>query len=155
MKDDQSFIRDLSKSREAVNDFAARARWRGVQVWLPPEVLRPDAASRRQYADDGDLMIQGRIEHKVRTNLKWTCREDYPYPTVIVDEVYKEDAKSDRPVLMYVIEDKTRTHAAIVYGWTRGEWTVERMHDPIQRRECEFYTVPKHRVRFCKVEQVF
>ena len=155
MKDEQSFIRDLSRSREAVNDFAVRARCRGVRIWLPPEVLRPDASLRRLYADDGDLMIQGRIEHKVRTNIAWTCRDDYPFQTVIVDEVYKEDKKSDMPVLMYVIEDQTRQNAAIVYGWTRGEWKTERMRDPIQKRDCDFYTIHKDRVRFCAVDQVF
>jgi hypothetical protein len=155
MKDDNSFIRDLNESRDAVNEFAAKARARGVQVWLPPEVVRPDASVRRQYADDGDLMLQARIEHKVRTNLSWTCRSDYRYPTVIVDEVYKEDAKADRPVLMYVIEDQTRRNAAVVYGWTRGNWGIEEMHDPIQGRLCQFYTVDKSLVRFCRVEEVF
>jgi len=155
MKDDNSFIRDLSRSREAVNTFAARVRARGVQVWLPPEVVRPDASVRHQYADDGDLMLQARIEHKLRTNLSWTCRKDYRYPTVIIDEVYKEDAKSDRPVLMYVIEDQTRTHAAVVYGYTRYKWVVERMHDPIQNRMCDFYTIDKKSVRFCPIEEVF
>jgi len=155
MKDDNGFIRDLSESREAVNEFAAKARARGVQVWLPPEVVRPDASVRRQYADDGDLMIQARIEHKVRTNLSWTCRNDYRYPTVIVDEVYKEDAKADRPVLMYVIEDQTRQHVAVVYGWTRDKWGIEEMHDPIQKRTCRFYTVDKSLVRFCGIEEVF
>jgi hypothetical protein len=155
MKDDNSFIRDLGESRYAVNEFAAKARARGVQVWLPPEVVRPDASVRHQYADDGDLMIQARIEHKVRTNLSWTCRNDYRYPTVIVDEVYKEDAKADRPVLMYVIEDQKRQHAAVVYGWTRDKWCIEEMHDPIQKRTCRFYTVDKSLVRFCGIEEVF
>ncbi len=155
MKDDNSFIQDLSDSREAVNEFAVKARARGVQVWLPPEMIRPDASTRRQYADDGDLMIQARIEHKVRTNLSWTCRDDYRYQTVIVDEVYKEDAKADRRVLMYVIEDQTRQHAAVVYGCTREKWQVERMYDPIQKRACDFYTIDKSLVRFCPVEKVF
>ena len=155
MKDDESFVRDLTKSREAVNDFAAMARGRGVHVWMPPEILRPDAESRRDYSDAGDLMIQGRIEHKVRTNIEWTCRDDYPYRTVIVDEVYKEDEKAENPVLLYVIEDKTRQYAAVVYGWTRPHWRVERMKDPIQKRECDFYTVEKALVRFCRVDSVF
>jgi hypothetical protein len=155
VKDSNSFIRDLGQSRMAVNEFAARCRQKGVAVWLPPERTRPDESVRAQYADDGDLMVQGRVEHKVRTNLQFTCRADYPYPTVIVDEVYKEDEKAGDPPLMYVIEDKTRTHAAIVYGWTRKHWQQETKHDPIQNRECVFYTVDKRHVRFCQVDEVF
>ena len=155
MKDDSSFLRDLSSSRLAVNEFAARFREKGVTIWLPPERTRPDASVRSQYADHGDLMIQGRVEHKVRTNLQFTKREDYPYATVIVDEAYKEDEKACDPPLMYVIENKTRTHAAIVYGWTRKFWSLERKFDPIQGRECVFYTVCKQNVRFCPVDEVF
>ena len=81
--------------------------------------------------------------------------DDYPYDTVIVDEVYKEDAKADWCVFCYVIENAERTHAAVVYGWTRKAWGVERRRDPIQGRDCDFYTVPKGMVRFCAVDEVF
>jgi hypothetical protein len=155
MKDENSFIRDLGHSRVAVNQFAAKCRERGIAVWLPPERTRPDESVRSEYSDDGDLMLQGRVEHKVRTNITFSSRDDYPYETVIVDEVYKEDQKASDPPLMYVIEDRTRTYAAIVYGWTRKYWRKETKPDPIQRRECTFYTVDKRHVRFCRVEEVF
>ena len=155
MKDSSSFLRDLSTSRMAVNEFAQRLREKGLQIWLPPESVRPDASVRRAFADDGDLMVQGRVEHKVRTNLHFTCRDDYPYATVIVDEVYKEDAKADDRVLAYVIENAARTNAAVVYGWTRDKWQIERRHDPIQGRECDFYTIDKAFVRFCSPADAF
>jgi hypothetical protein len=155
VKDSNSFLRDLSTSRVAVNEFAQRMRGKGLQVWLPPESVRPDASVRRDYADDGDLMVQGRVEHKVRTTLDFTCRDDFPYDTVIVDEVYKEDAKSDSLLICYVFENANRTHAAVVYGWTRKAWLVERRPDSIQGRDCDFYTVPKSMVRFCSVDEVF
>ncbi len=157
MKDDSRFLGDLNASRKAVNEFAGKVRSTGIQAWLPPERTRPDAAVRSEYADSGDLMVQGRVEHKVRTNLNFTCRDDYKYDTVIVDEVYKEDAKASEPVLAYVIENAKRTHAAIVYGWTRDHWAIERRNDPIQGRECDFYVVPKRLVRFIDLatERVF
>lgn len=157
MKEDSRFLGDLNASRKAVNEFADKVRETGIQAWLPPERTRPDAAVRSQYADAGDLMVQGRVEHKVRNNLHFTSRETYKYDTVIVDEVYKEDAKASEPVLAYVIENAERTHAAIVYGWTRANWTTERHHDSIQGRECDFYVVPKRLVRFIDLatERVF
>ena len=153
MKSDGEFIRDLGSSRVAVNDFADRLRQLGLQAWLPPERIRPVTEVRKDYADEGDIMVQGRVEHKVRTNLHFTCRDDYPYQTVIVDEVYKEDCKSADRVLAYVIENKFRTHAAVVYGWTRDKWQVERKADPIQKRECDFYTIDKRWVRFCDLSK--
>lgn len=155
MKTEQNFLGDLSASRRAVNKFAAMLRRCGVHAWLPPEEVRPDASVRREYADDGDLMVELRVEHKVRTNLEFTCREDYPYPTVIVDEKYKEDAKQNRRPFVYVIENRHGTCAAVVHWSTRPFWTVETRNDPKQNRECEFYVVDKSRVRFCKPEEVF
>jgi hypothetical protein len=155
MKSDQQFLCDLSASRRAVNDFADKLRQTGMQVWLPPQRTRPDATVREQYADNGDLMVQGRVEHKVRTNLHFTSREDYPYPTVIVDEAYKVDAKADTPVLAYIIENASRTVAAVVYGWTRKHWQVEEVYDPKQGRKCRNYTVPKQHVRFCEPQEAF
>lgn len=153
MKDNNQFIRDLGASRMAVNDFAERLRRDGIQAWLPPERTRPDANLRHDYADSGDIMVQGRVEHKVRSNLHFTCKDDYPYQTVIVDEVYKEDAKAAEPVLAYVIENAKRTHAAIVYGWTRPKWQVETRNDSIQKRACDFYTIDKRWVRFCDLSR--
>lgn len=151
MKEDPRFLGDLAHSRRAVNEFANKLRSSGIQAWLPPERTRPDSTVRHEYSDSGDIMVQGRVEHKVRTNISFTCRDDYPYPTVIVDEVYKEDSKSGDPVLAYVIENSRRTHAAIVYGWTRDRWTVESRMDPIQGRMCDFYVVDKRLVRFCNL----
>ncbi len=148
MKDDNAFLSDLSRSRQDVNKFAEKLRLDGFHAWLPPERTRPDSSVRGQYADDLDIMLQGRIEHKVRTNIAFTCRDDFPYDTVIVDEVYKENAKASHQLLAYVIENPARTHAAIVYGWTRAYWLIETRDDPKQRRACDFYTVPKRLVRF-------
>jgi hypothetical protein len=155
MKSDNQFLGDLNASRRAVNEFADKLRETGLQAWLPPERTRPDAAVREQYADAGDLMVQGRVEHKVRHNLNFTCREDYPYQTVIIDEAYKVDAKDASPVLAYVIENASRTVAAVVYGWTRDHWQIEEVYDPKQGRRCRNYTVPLRYVRFCPPQEAF
>ena len=147
-------MRDIETSRLKVNTWAERMRSRGVQVWLPPERIRPTAAQRADYADDGDLMVQGRIEHKVR-DLMFTCREDYPYPTVIVDECRIEDAKAGDPVIAYVIENRDSTCAAVVYGWTKPSWQRMSRWDSHRNRQREFYVIEKRMVRFCPPDEVF
>jgi hypothetical protein len=155
MKSDSEFIGDLNASRRAVNEFANKLREQGVHAWLPPERTRPDASVRSQYADAGDLMVQGRVEHKVRGNLHFTCKEDYPYQTVFIDEAYKVDAKAETPVLAYVIENATRTVAAVVYGWTREHWVIEEVFDRKQNRTCRNYAAPLRYVRFCPPQEAF
>lgn len=154
MDSDVDFLRDLSISRQKVNAWADRLRTRGVQVWLPPERTRPDSSVRAQFSDGGDLMLQGRIEHKVR-DLMFTGRHDYPYETVIVDECRIEDDKAGDPVLAYVIVNRDETCAAVVYGWTKPKWARMSRWDAHRNRQREFYVVSKELVRFCKPDEVF
>lgn len=154
MKSDENFLNDLESSRRAVNEFAEKLRQKGFEVWLPPQRTRPDAAQREEYADAGDMMVPVRVEHKVR-NLHFHSREDYPYPTVIVDEAYKVESKESDPVFLYVIENAERTAAAVVYGWTRRHWQIEEVYDAKQNRKCRNYTVPVKYVRFCDPQEVF
>lgn len=152
MKDDDIFLRDLEKSRRDVDHFATRMRGQGISVAVAEEITRPDSASRRQYADKGDMILSLRVEHKVR-DLNFTCREDFPFATVIVDEAYKVREKESDPLLMYVIENRSRTHAAIIYGWTRPRWQIETIYDRRQNRYCENFVVDKSLVRFCPTEE--
>lgn len=154
MDSDEAFLRDKAISRRKENDWAVKIRERGFRVWLPPERIRPDSTVRADYSDDGDLMMQGRIEHKVR-DLMFTCREDYPYPTIIVDECRIEDAKSSDPVIAYVIENRDGTCAAVVYGWTRSRWERISRWDQHRNRQRDFYVVDKSLVRFCHPSEAF
>lgn len=147
MKTDSAFIKDLSESRSRVDRFAAMCRRAGADVWVYPPDTRPDSDSRSEYSDGGDMMLQTRIEHKVR-DIAFTCAEDFPYSTMIVDEVYKVDRIKARP-FRYVIENKDGTRIAVVKSSTKPHWTVSRRYDPQQRRECEFYEVPTSLVTFC------
>lgn len=154
MDSDDDFLRDFDASNRAVNRFAARMRAKGVTLWLPPVSVRPSSDVRAQFSDDGDLLLQGRVEHKVRT-INFTSRDDYPFPTVIVDEKRIEDGKAGDPVLAYVIENQAGTHAAIVYGWTKPKWQTIQRFDRLRDRERTFYVVAKSLVRFCPVDEAF
>lgn len=154
MKTDEKFIRDLNKSRNAVNNFALIQRQKGVQIWLPPEQTRPDSSQRMDYADTGDMMVQMRIEHK-SISLLFTNRNDFPNDSIIVDEKYKYDSKSATPVLMYVLQSANKTHAAVVYGFTHNRWTTKDIYDKNQNRNCTMYMCDKKYIRFCKTEDVF
>lgn len=152
MKEDEAFLRDLERSRRSVLRVADAMRSKGVIVSVPETITRPDASVRRQYADRGDLFATARVEVK-RRGLHFTCRADFPYQTLIVDEVYKVEDKSD-PLLMYAILSQSEDYAAVVYGWTRGQWERQTMHDRAQNRACEYYVIDKDRVRFCPVSEV-
>lgn len=154
MKSNAQFLEDLSRSDASVAEFAALLRSNGVRTFLPPGLHYPAgqmASDGRRviYSDKGDMTIQARVEHKVRS-LNFTSRDDYPFKTVFIDEKYKIDnQKKDDALLAYVIQNKSGTRIAVIYGWTKRYWQVERVFDPKQQRHCENYAVPLAHVRFC------
>jgi hypothetical protein len=150
MKTDELFLKELAESREAVNKFAVKCRADGIDVWVFPEQTRPDHTQWKKYADSGDLMVQGRVEHKTRKKIQFTSQEDYPYRTVFVCEKRREE---DRPPLAYVIQSADEQHAAVVYGWTRDKWVVERVYDKKSRKSLDVFAVDKKYVRFINLSE--
>ena len=147
MKSDDRFVSDLQQSRTRVERFAAMCRRAGADLWVYPSDVRPKASEREAYADGGDLMLQTRIEHKVR-DIDFYDANDFPYDTMIVDEVYKVERIKARP-FRYVIENRDGTRLAVVRSVTKPKWTIKKRFDPQQGRECEFYEINKRFVAFC------
>jgi hypothetical protein len=148
MMTDQEYVNHFKESRERVNRFAHIALKSKVNVMLMPQ---PPLDVREP--DQGDLCVLGRIEHKVR-DLNFTSRDDFPYQSLIIDEVKKVNEKKDK-VLMYVLENRTGTHAAVVYGFTQSAWKIKDTYDHKRSRNCANYQVDKSLVRFCSIDEVF
>lgn len=153
MKTDTQFLADLESSRDHVWRFASIQKAAGVDIVINPATTRPDAAVRGDYADDGDMELRIRVEHKVR-NIDFTSREDFPYPTLIVAEVYSIERQKGKP-FVYVIESRSGSHAAVVYSRSMHKWSKVRRWDAAQGRECEFYEAPLEVVRFRPLGEVF
>lgn len=153
MKTEEAFLSDLERSRASVSRFASLCRAAGVNIWTGPTVVRPSADARSEYADNGDLLVLLRVEHKDR-GLSFTCASDFPYDTVIVDEVYKIDRIPHRP-FWYVSESSDGSMAAVVSSRTMAHWEKMSLYDEAQERRCEFYACPKRLVRFCALDEVF
>ena len=153
MINDEDFIARLLESREQFNRFALKQAEVGVEILTPPLKISPTHEDRYKHIDKADGLALIWVEHKVR-NLEFTCRDDYPFKTVIVDEAYKIDGKQ-HPACIYVIQNRSLTHAAVVYGWTKCHWHVEEIFDRSAGRGGSYYTAGVDMVRFCKTEEVF
>lgn len=153
MKSDVAFLRDLEASRGRVSRFCSIQRASGVNIWQGPEVTRPTARVRHDFADSGDFMLIVRGEHKVR-NFDFTSADDFPHPTLIVAETYSIERQAANP-FVYVIESRDGRHAAVVHSRQMARWTKSRRYDAAQQRECEYYEAPLETVRFCEVGEVF
>ena len=154
MKSDTDFLNDFTRGLNDANRFFRRLRENGVDTFLMPYTYRPDKSERKQHSDDGDGALLIRVEYKKR-DIHFTNRDDYPYKTVIVDEVYNY-AQKTTPWLFYVIENAAGTHVALVYWFTDKYWKIESYPDKRQGgRLCHFYTCPKDKVPIMPIERLF
>ena len=151
--DHVEFMERLRVSRERFERFRSVQSQNGIEIMLPAQFDAPSREKRYSYSDKGDGLLHAWVEFKVRS-IDFTCRDDYPFETFIIDEAYKIDRKP-HACPFYVISNKAETHCGVVYGWTRPHWKITEQYDGTTHREAMFYTVAIDKVRFCKTEEVF
>lgn len=148
MKSDACFVGALEQSKSCVAAVAAWMAKHNCDVLIRPTVVRPDFESRNDYADHGDIEIRQRVEVKHRS-IDFTSVDDYPYPTVIVDEKYKVDRIPRSKLWGYLIVNRQGTHVCCVKPDTQAQWLVESKHDNKDGQRREFYVCPKGLCLFC------
>lgn len=142
-----TFVNELVESQKAVDVTAAWLRRLGFSVKVPDLRIRADTTQRYDFQDQGDLFYRERLEVK-RRSLDFTSADDYPYPSVIIDECYKWDRAHPKPAA-YIILNQARTHAAVVKRSTFRQWHKIQRHD--KGRICDFYACPVSRVKFIRL----
>ena len=94
---DASFVADLIESQRAVWYAAKLLNEMGYNVTIRPQNIRPSVEQMSEYADDGDLEIIQRIEVKRRKRPHFTGKDDFPFPTMIVDVAHTWDRANPKP----------------------------------------------------------
>jgi hypothetical protein len=157
VEDDARFEREYKESNNAVAAVAEHLEESGNQVRI---IAEPDFVPRDKYLDRcGDILSRRSgsttefkpVEVKGRL-LTFTCREDFPYPTIIVDRV-----KESGLAALYVSVNKAMTVAAFVRASTKEHWLkrdiadTRRGYPPIPMFLCpiqyaEFVSLKRRRV---------
>lgn len=99
---DLTFTDDLKRSQIAVRRTADYLSALGFPVIVEPTFVRPNSDAAPEYADSGDLRAVITVETKHRPDIEFTCAEDFPYPTVIVDKASTFDRKRPRPFYYFI-----------------------------------------------------
>jgi len=116
-KDDPDFVEDLKKSETPVLFAAQLLRHKGVEVSLSPFEVRPDVSERYEYQDEADLFARRPIEVKKR-DLDFSCEDDYPYPSIYIDEKYKLNEEA----WFYMILNESLTHFILAETRLSKRW---------------------------------
>lgn len=149
MKSHKQFVKDLDDSQRhvaAVVDWMTKKRYK---VKALPQTVSPDYESRYEHQDSGDIELRCRVEVKGR-NINFSGREDYPFATVFIDELYK--IPSVYELFAYAICSADGGCIAMVYNWTREHWLEREKFDRVAGRSAIFMEIPKEYVAFYPVE---
>ena len=99
------------------------------------------------FSDSGDLEILQRVEVKQRKSLTFTSRDDFAYPTLIVDACHCYDNARPKP-FAYVILNRAMTAAFLVPNASRSHWLKIKKYDRFKGRERCFYECPIEHLQF-------
>jgi hypothetical protein len=147
---DPNFIQDLLNSDLSTWIVARNLRLNGYSVTLPPIRIRPDTTEIREYADTGDLIVNGSIiEVKHRPDLAFNGLSEFPYGSVIIDVKHHFNSLEVKPKY-YVICNSTLSGAIIVSNKTFGKWETSTRWDNKRKRMRTFYLVSRELCNFWK-----
>ena len=150
-KYDPNFGNDLENSTKYVWVAAKLLSNMGYNVTVKCTKLRPSVEEMAEYSDDGDLEINQRVEVKHRPKLTFTCQDDFPYETVIVDVAHTWDSAKPKP-MGYFIFNADASAYLVVKGDTSKDWIKVKKYDKAKNREREFYECHKSLCKFYKTE---
>jgi hypothetical protein len=138
----QGFLAALDKSQQSVCAVAMYLTRLGQTVQINGLHKAPTAEQRDTFRDLGDLHILKRVEVKQRT-IDWTCREDYPFPDMLVTgkSSFDHAVRYGGKPTGFIILNRAGTHAAMISSRTQGRWEVRRVPHP-RGTEAETYVAP-------------
>jgi len=117
-------IRDFQRARDASEGAVFKAaQWlqrdKNVTVRITPQKPMPDSGNVADRRDDGDIIayVERIVEVKEKPKIFFTCREDFPFDTIMVSNV---DSADRHVVHMWIIVSGNGTHAAVISGKSKG-----------------------------------
>lgn len=149
---DATFPEDLERSKIAVNRSAQFFSNKGYPVIVEPTFLRPDFEHMHEFSDNGDLKIVISCEVKHRPKLGFTCAEDFPFKTIIVDSCQKFDKKKPIPFYYTIWNNDYRCIALVDVYKTKKSWNRIQKYDFKKNRKELFYELDKSLVKFIQLE---
>lgn len=144
------FTDQLASSYQTVYSVAHWLTGKGYSVTMPKRAVAASAKDASTYVDEGDLFLHLRLEVK-RRKLDFTCKEDFPFPDIMVCSRNSYDRADPKPFTYYMV-NKAGSHAAIVRSSTSKNWTIQTTKDGRRvNYQQEIYYCPVELLEFVKL----
>jgi hypothetical protein len=150
-EDHRRFLNHLAASDQTVWRVARWLHTRGYSVSVPRSGQAPNRKAWEDFADQGDLYINQRIEVKKR-GFCFTGRASWPYSDFIVCARHSFDRATPKPFAYIVVSNDLKC-AAIAMVEDHKAWTVATTRDRRYvnvAQEC--YFCPMEFIRFVMLE---
>lgn len=150
MKPRPEFHQGLRRSQMPALNVVNFLKKQGRDAYLRGSVLTPNEADRRDYYDNGDIAmvvdgVEYDVECKCRNDLSFTCADDFPYDTVVFDEVHKVERRDLSKLWGYWVISNDWVHACFIPRSSEPYWVVENIYDKSEKKLIPCYALPKER----------
>ena len=152
-EDWQRYRKHIAASTSIVERVAKHLTSKGYTVQIPPTHIAQHQHQRINMVDEGDLFVLQRMEVKGKS-IHFTCREDYPYDSVIICNKFSFDKHKGMPPAYYFIVAADGVSVAVIdVKRTKPLWWAEKRRDRrYEDVEETFYFVHKKDVSFERLE---
>ena len=147
----EEFLQALRDSSCAVGAVAEWLRSKKYQVTLLPNEERDNYADRKNFVDNGDLLLGVPVEVKQDRKRCFTSLKDYPFSHVIVMSKHAWDAKRPKPIFVVRV-DKDMKAALITHHRTEKQWIEAEITDGRDGQTQTVYKCPKELCEFIQFE---
>ena len=126
------FQERFKKSRAAVFKVAEYIwREKGLGVTIPAMILAPDVSKSVDYIDKGDIIChadngKNYIVEVKQNSINFTCSDDFPFKSILVNEVEKADRLD---AFVYFMVNQNLTHAFMLKTNTKHMWDKKDVPD--------------------------
>jgi hypothetical protein len=142
---DPTFVNDLEASEPSREKAARWLMKAGHTVKVKPLQIRPDVEQRWEYSDDGDIRITDnggnlKVEAKHRPDITFHSKQDFPFPTVIVNKRYLHD-KGDTPFMYFIFSADLEGCFLVYVEPTREHWIETTRWNKKTKSQEDYYEV--------------
>lgn len=114
-------------------------RENGYEVSVPPLTH----GNAKDFKDEEDILVAGQVVECKSRNLEFSCAEDFPYDTVLVDTVESWESKTRKPIMYVCISQLTGAIIALDVAKNRKNWTETTLWDSVRRYRVHSYEAPR------------
>jgi len=118
----------------------------GLEVDVPSLSFRDHIKNAAEYSDLEDIYCGDRIFEVKSRKLRFTCPNDFPYDTILVDTVKGWEAKNRKPDA-YICVSTFTGKMIVLSSNTHSDWIKVQRYDATRHIQDWFYECPKDKWR--------